>query len=164
MEFVDPSLPASQREVVIHCSRCQAPAIIKYRTWKARKRPYLCRSCAMQKARHKVSKGMKRHWQEVSSQDGFPPRRNSPSQETRNKISQSMKEHWQDPANRMSRSISAHQNREKWNANIGEGMRKKWQDPEYRRKVTEGNRKNADELWGFKVSLKKRLKQIPGND
>ncbi len=164
MQFVDPSLPPSQRELMVHCSLCQVPAIIKYRTWKARKRPYRCRSCAMKKARHKVSRGMKRHWRErISSEGQFLPRRNPLSQETKDKISAAMQAHYEDPSNRVIRSISARKDAKKKARKISKAMRQKWLDPEYRRKVTEGNQRNADELWGFKVSLRKRLKQAGGD-
>ena len=163
IRYVDPSLPLSQRELIIHCSRYQTPAIIKYRSWKARKGPYRCRSCAMKKAGRKISKGMKRHWDEISSQGEFLTARKPHSEETRQKISESMKAHFKDPSNKVLRSIASKRNADAKSNAISEAMREKWKDPAYRQAVTEGNCKNADDLWGFKVSLKKQLRKASGS-
>lgn len=157
-------------DVLVHCRKCGIPNTIKWASYKRRgKKPYECRSCAMSRpeVRKRLSASSHHLWQDPAYRE-----RNLQGQARfratdewwlrKMEIGAQTRAWFADPNNRAIHKYALHEAMKKDSTKkaISEAMIKKWQEQEYRHKVTKTMQQLADELWGFRIDLARRLGQI----
>lgn len=80
--------------------------------------------------------------------------------EKNSRISQSMKSYFSNSVNKESHFINLSKVMQGKKKKISRAMKEKWKDESYRNKVVESQKKNADELWGFKMDLRRKLNKL----
>lgn len=80
--------------------------------------------------------------------------------EKNSKISKSMKLYFSNKVNKESHFINLPKVMQNKKKKISKAMKEKWKDDAYRNKVVESQKKNADELWGFKMDLRRKLNKL----
>lgn len=144
-----------------HCVDCKLPIAVKYKSYKSRKTEPRCHSCRSAKGAASKSAKMKQLWKtDAYKQNVSNGLININKNEKNRKISNSMKKHFSNNANKQGHFLNLEKAMQDKRKKISNAMKEKWKDENYRKKVIESQKKNANELWGFKMDLRRKLNKL----
>jgi hypothetical protein len=160
--FVEQDGPASRWLMIVHCSICDCPMTVQYRTFKIRlkgphkiseqKLPgtFKCHSCRTDPKRRSATS--KRLWKKHQYRQNIQQGKLSINEnERRAKISDAMKRYFADPNAREALARSLKNVMRKKSGKISKAMIKKWGDQRFRDAVSDSNKQNAAEFWKHKI-------------
>lgn len=161
MEYISQEGPKDNWVLIEHCIDCKLPIEIKYKSFRLRKTEPKCHSCRSKKGSNAKSLKMKQLWQDKNYKKNVKTGLIKINKEEKNKkISQSMKEYFSNPVNKQMHFFNLDKIMQEKKKKISKAMKEKWKDDAYRNKVVESQKKNADELWGFKMDLRRKLNKL----
>lgn len=161
LHFISQDGPKDSWTLMSHCVDCQLPMAIKYKSYRLRKSQSRCHACRAVKSAELKSSKMKELWKnDIYKSNVCKGLINVNKSEKNSRISQSMKSYFSNSVNKESHFINLPKVMQGKKKKISRAMKEKWKDESYRNKVVESQKKNADELWGFKMDLRRKLNKL----